>query len=781
MKNGGEIKDFVKNLAEKYGKKLVEGSADLGKREKCLLDDFIKNCPKELNGVLNDYGISLFDLDLKRYLGVIDELGFKSILKKAQMVINGARISDLSASLIGEEIEVDVQIVGQQQKVLLRKLVVRCKKCNACHEVDLSRLENGKILMPLLSRKKNIRNELGPILEGMGECDDGEHSIFYTEEGNMDHYIIYARDIIENVEKFDERVYESRTIHLIGASIPSAKKVTIKGKVMVDPKNMEICILANEIVPYENEISNFKITERDKENFAKYFGESDISFQIAPDMVGREIVQKSRLLTIHSLHTIPDINGKVIRGSVREILFGDSKTYKSESEKDVTNHYKLGDYVVAESSSRPGLTYSIDMERGALIWGALPLNDLGYIGLDGLHSLSAEELKEMRESLENQRIIVRRFKSGEAMARVRITACLNPNHPMNEYLYPCMAIMDNRAFYEAPDVTRWDIFLPFAEDDVKEELIVERETKERPIPDDVFKRHIYWAWSRRPNQVEYSPRAKERIVEESKRIMKSYKTSSIPIVHLGFRDVLCRLSVAMAALRNSTDDENEKVIVKEQHVEGAVNFYEEMLELLQLQEYKLQHEGKLKITDYEFAEISSNLEPRQIEILEKISMEYLPASKLADDFDVSETTIKRDYDDLRKYDLIETKPGKGAKANVRGIKLLKKLMGVNGKLVSSYQKMIRNGEIVSKNDTMIRMKQILNNKIDKFTTLDNEDIDWIIGEILTHPGMPKYILRQRFHEYWVSKGRDPNQYKPDEVERVYDIVQREIEKRNATT
>jgi len=147
--------------------------------------------------------------------------------------------------------------------------------------------------------------------------------------------------------------------------------------------------------------------------------------------------------------------------------------------------------------------------------------NMGYVAIDSLDQLHSEEIKEMREALESQIVKVRRMVSGKAPARTRITASINVgkerDKAMNTYLYPCQSLKDTYIFQSPPDITRWDIFIPFADEDVPKEKIVGRRAKERPIPKEVFKRHVYWVWSRRPDQIHYTKEAEEEIIEESKK------------------------------------------------------------------------------------------------------------------------------------------------------------------------------------------------------------------------------------------------------------------------
>lgn len=108
---------------------------------------------------------------------------------------------------------------------------------------------------------------------------------------------------------------------------------------------------------------------------------------------------------------------------------------------------------------------------------------MGLVVLDGLHAIFKEEIKELREALESQKVIVRRSQSGEAMARTRVVGCMNPKarKPMKNYLYKCLALSESQLFADPPEITRWDLFLPFGDGDVPKSEITRHERKDRSI------------------------------------------------------------------------------------------------------------------------------------------------------------------------------------------------------------------------------------------------------------------------------------------------------------
>ena len=671
------IEAIIDGLVSEHGRNGLQ-DAELTAKERTAVDAILRKDAREVGRIVEDkYGLGwqvLFDK-----LKFADEEEREKARRRYETVIEGGRISGLSADLIGVRTRFPVQITGEKtKKAIPQMLEVTCAKCGETLKIDLTNLDNGEVLLAYLFNGFSTQKALNrQIFDGeIGPCDEGRHKVSWAEWGHADYSILFVRDLLEHVDKFNGEVYKSRNAYLVGQQIPPVKKVEVYGEVVVHPKTRDLCVLANEIHPYEDAVANFTITEQDKQDFERYFAQMPVESmlpQIAPDMVGRPLVQHSRLLTLHSVHTILDIDGNEIRGCIRELYFGDTKTYKSKSGEDVISTFRVGEYIQAESSTRAGIAYTIDTDRRALIWGALPLNDLGYVVLTGLHSIFSEEMKELREILETQRIVVKKFVSDEALARVRITADFNPHKPLNQYVYGCQGLMDSNAFNEPPDVTRWDIFIPFADDDVDKRLIAQRQTRERPIPNSVFTRHIYWAWSRGPDDIEYTPEARDTVIRLTEDFMDTFNIASMPIVHNGFRDVLCRLSVAVACLKHSTDNSHRKIIVKSTHVEQAADFYREMLGKLALREYKEKTEGKLTITDNEFTDIVKDMDEHCFHILEEVTFEAKSSAELAEVLGCSERTVKRAYKKLKAHGLIDARPGRGATLSARGIKFVKRL------------------------------------------------------------------------------------------------------------
>jgi len=676
---------------------------------------------------------------------VCPKCGFKTPPRPIEL-----KLSEIVASLVGRRVRVNVQIKGESgPKALPSRVVMTCAKCGAVGVIDYDSLDSDErlaFLSTVVFSKK--RDGLSQFLESDG--GDCRHVWAFIAEAYMDYSQIYVSDLLDPHVKFDARTYKTHKAHLIIEKAPPVKKATIEGWVSIDPSTKDLTIIADRIRAYEDEATHFQPTPEDREAWAIYFEgrtPEEMRNQVAPDMVGRPRVQKALLLLTHSVAEIPDIYGRIIRGNLRVILIGDTKTCKSLCGKDLTiEHYGLGDYIVGESSSRTGITYTIDSDNHALIWGALPMNDLGLLVIDGMHTILKEEWKETREALENQRVVVSRSVSGEALARTRVLGILNPGRkdqkPMRLYTYPCLAIRDTWIFSDPADVTRWDIFIPFSTEDVPKDEIANAKPSDRPIPDEVFLRHVYWVWSRRPDQIEYTDEAVAEIRRETKNFIGAYVVDDIPIVHLGYRNVITRLSVACAALGHSTDPGHVKIIVRQRHVREAADFLRGVIGDLELVEYKAATEGRLTFEEEEIKQIIADLDETAVRILHLIKIEGKSSKDLASALGLDEKTVKRRYAVLNKHGLVNTRPGVGVELSSRGIIFLKRYLRDMG------TKTVPNGGEKG-SETVPKSLSIQWRPVCNIVNLSrNEEEAWIIKTVEREESVGDLWLLDRFNYRW---------------------------------
>jgi len=600
------------------------------------------------------------------------------------------KLSELTAQHVGKKVTFECQLVGDiVGKAIGCEALVKCKACGGILDyVDLKEESNFRLLHRAFLKKISVR-DLADVLDFSDECPEsgGKHHPYVTlsEDNVLDYSILFVRELPENITAENENTYRklaAKTWKVYFLGIPKdIKKAQITGYVVKNPSSDEIEIIAYKVKPAAEEFARVNVTPQDHKAFERYFAPQNLSAiasnQIAPKIIDRDFAKLSALLVLHSPLEIYDIFQTArIRGYLRAIWIGDTKTGKSETGKDLTYaYYKIGEMVFGEMSSRAGLTYTIDTDKRAIIWGSLPLNDCKFIFLDGIHSLASEEMEQLREALEQGVIKVRRSVAGERLARVRMIATLNPrNPPMSNYFFKIQALMDTRVFKDPVDLTRWDIAAPFCIEDVKSDAIAEARPGERPIPKDVFLKHVYWAWSLRPEQIMYTQEACKSIIGRTKDLME-FVSSQYPLIHSGAREHLTRLSVAFACLTHSVTEDLEHVEVKREHVEYAYSFLMEMIQRIDYDAFIYQMRGIEKLNEEEFGQICKELSELELEILKQLTTGAKKSPELAARLGLSDRAIKEHYKVLRKHNLIITSTGFGVKLTARGIAVLKKMGG----------------------------------------------------------------------------------------------------------
>lgn len=589
--------------------------------------------------------------------------------------------SDLNASLVGQEVIAKVQVVGcQDLKAVPMFYQLNCVECSNWKRVQLSREPQVAIVVIGGTSKETYQL----LHRHYNACDDGHGFHIDSSVEMIDLTEVCVRDLLDDGRRFSDRSSKVRDVYLIGQRLPPGRKLEIRGHVVVHPKSKDLVIVATEARALNDEFETFITTEEQKASFKEHFQKRrDAYMQLAPNIVGptRELAKRWGALVHHSVYEIPNIHGRLIRGCLRTVHIGDSRTGKSDIAQEGTDDPRssfsqpFGEKVTAETSSRTGLLYTIDADKGILKWGALPLNDRGFVALDGMQKFGAEEMGEYREALASEQVKVDRSQHGVAPMRVRQIACLNPRKPtLASYLFPCQAMLDSRPFQDPVDITRWDAVIPFDERDVDIESIVASGGSTKPMPDKVYREHVMWAWSRGPEHVEYASGTRVAIADKAIQLSRKYSTPALPLVHNEIRETLTRVAVATAALYHSTDESHEKVIVTPDHIEESYALMVETYGLLGLDRFKEYQAGRLTIGSSEFVSMFVGLDRRHIDLLDAVALEPKSSAQLGELFGVDAVTVRRWYGDLNQRGLIETGP-RGVCLSERGHQFLHYLFG----------------------------------------------------------------------------------------------------------
>jgi len=209
-----------------------------------------------------------------------------------------------------------------------------------------------------------------------------------------------------------------------------------------------------------------------------------------------------------------------------------------------------------------------------LTWGKLPLNDRRLVVIDEASSLPEDIISNLSGVRSSGVAEIVKINTEKTSSRCRIIWVTNPKsgRKLNNYSYGIEAVRE--VFTKVEDIARIDFIISVASDDIDITNLKEEFTKQVPhkYTSELNTALILWAWSRKKENIKFTPEAVEEILQSTKTLSKLYH-SSIPIVEPSEQRVkLARLGAACAARLFSTDDSGENLIVKKEHIEYIVSF-----------------------------------------------------------------------------------------------------------------------------------------------------------------------------------------------------------------
>jgi hypothetical protein len=419
----------------------------------------------------------------------------------------------------------------------------------------------------------------------------GEHALVVKETANV--------QIMELVPDISEASTRSTSVpaYLIQKVTPDFDKElhgslhTIRGFPTSDPKSGRVIVLAYEANPSNASIDRFEVTPEIHEGLKK--------FQVAGDEPTLEAVEAkvkdiyddisahvTHVVGRHDLHIAYDLayhsvigfhlSGRDVKGWVETLIVGDTGQGKSVAATALREWYALGDIAVGGNCTAAGLLGAVmeSMRRKRWVYhlGKLPLNDGKLLFIEELSGMTTDLFRKLRDARSSGRHEDTKAKLTRIMTRTRIIAITNPRggRMLAEYQQGIVALQ--HLFEEMADVRRFD-FAYFAAHGEVDPASIRNGAVHGPqrYPRLDAQRLVMWAWSRKPNQVEFTAAARTRLRDQGLELAKKY-TRKIPLVIDTEQDEkLARLAAALAARLYSTDD-SETLVVHAAHVDYVAKY-----------------------------------------------------------------------------------------------------------------------------------------------------------------------------------------------------------------
>ena len=437
----------------------------------------------------------------------------------------------------------------------------------------------------------------------------------------------------------DEKGFEYKYLDLYIASdkplsFQASSLIKVVGKPVPNPRTHKATLLCSD-VEFPESLQNFNFDKlkqlqalfRDKsvEQRLNWILENT---ELFTRIIGRRNIATATLL-ISFTPTYVSLYGDVQHGWGLADIIGDSTVGKSETVKKIIQLLKAGMYISAETASIVGLVGTvtqIEKEGWFIDWGFLPLMDRKLLAMDGCHKMTAEQWSATAEAERSGEVSIVKAGKGKTNARTRQIKIYNAidkevdgysTKSMCEFLYPIQALS---TVADKTTIARRDIAVFADQRDVTQAQINTKPEKEHDQNITLLAESLKWVWMGTA-QVVWKEEALNLLLQKATELYNTFHYDAIPLVSPDIKWKLTRLSVALANLTLSTNEELDKLIVTEEHVNIICKILEEEYTKAGLnilaQEYKNE---KLTLEDAKniFLRVSTQLSNNPVETLAEI-------------------------------------------------------------------------------------------------------------------------------------------------------------------
>lgn len=539
------------------------------------------------------------------------------------------RASEASFRGIRQELPVLLSGKAMTPYTIPRRFTVRCdmsnkRFCGICpmlevngeREVTLSAADPAALSLVEVSSKEQL-SALKILAKAVSQCNRPQIEIH--ESINVEE----LRLIPELDTKSDEggdTEYVGRTGYFLGHGLLPNRSYRMRGYSHPHPKSQATVHLLSEAEPAQDNISAFAMTPDLRaslaaafqgdptEAFAAIYSDFEDTVHRIRDRMDMQIAYD---LVWHSVIAFTFNGAFVRRGWTECMVIGDSGQGKSEMATNLLRHYGMGERVQGEQASAAGLLGGLEKmgDTWILSWGRVPLNDKRLLIIDeaqGLHTSQIEGMSDVRASGVAE---ITKIRTERTNARCRLIWLANPisGLTLSQHNQGVLAIKE--LFKKPEDIRRLDFALTVASGDVDfaRSINIRHAVAAEPrYPSALCRSLVLWAWSRRPDQVVFTPEATDAILAAATDMGRRFH-ASIPLVEPSDQRLkLARLAVASAARTFSTDD-GERILVTVDHVAFVVAYLERIYSARSMSygEYSEQMRKGESLTDDEDAGVRS--------------------------------------------------------------------------------------------------------------------------------------------------------------------------------
>lgn len=382
---------------------------------------------------------------------------------------------------------------------------------------------------------------------------------------------------------------------VVGTDVDLNASYNLSGVVYPHPKTQQATLLLDEVEEAEDSLGSFDPSEEELAELSVFQPKEwtvegiqakleeiydDLECNVTRVYSRREILTLVDL-TYHSV-LVFQFDGSVTTGWVNSLIAGDSAQGKSEMTIKLKTHYGLGERMECKNATVAGLLGGLQQmgSKWFVSWGIIPMHDRRLVLLEEVKGAPVEVIGKLTDMRSSGQAEIPKIERRRAQARTRLIFISNPRSPRPVSSYNFGVEMIQELIGALEDVRRFDVAVIVAKEQVDPKLI-NRMMKNRPIVEhkftnDLCRRLVLYAWTRKQHQVEFAPEATSLIMECANALCEKY-TETFPLVDRGtMRYKLARLATALAVRTFSHGESQDVVLVRACHVHFIQEFLDKV-------------------------------------------------------------------------------------------------------------------------------------------------------------------------------------------------------------
>ncbi len=421
----------------------------------------------------------------------------------------------------------------------------------------------------------------------------------------------------------NEELIEKRVYYLSDSPVKHGH-YRAEGWVIDRPQTQHSSFLIEKLEPQEDDYESFKVADHLDELRAL----KEIPFtEILDDLrenVTRVYERDELLLGILLSYLSPrffQFNNELLRGWVCMAVIGDVGTAKTKTYTNLARWLNVGDVFSGLTGSRTGLAYALHQSQKG--WncriGRYPANSRKLLMIDEVQVLPHEDLKSITKAMDEGIMQVDRVESKAYESQTRAIFMGNPRTPtMDHHQFGCQAL---KQVFPIMMLRRLDFVILANQHDVKNVGSLLQKMRAAPpaqrVTAEMFRALNFLMWNIKPDRIAFSPEAVDACMAAAARLSEKFGyASGIPLITQYEADKkIARLSVGMAALNGSFNDDFTYLTVLPRHVQLIEHFLNVVYsaENFQLDAYSKRMRAQNDVEDYDKIVFSLN----QVEVNEK--------------------------------------------------------------------------------------------------------------------------------------------------------------------